>query len=353
MTVENISPRTELLEKCPVCESKNTKLYFTAPDRLHGVAGEFSYHLCGGCQTVFQNPMVIQEDLHLCYPSEYTPYNHDPEMPELSFKSNGNNGFLKNSRNLIREAIVKEVWNEPMSGVAGLTGKVLSKSRVARERAFYGIVHDECIPHERGKYFALDVGCGAGWMLKRLKQVGWQVEGIEWDKKAAEVASERTGEKVWAGDFREIELPKEKYGLIHLSHVFEHFHDPLSLLKRFYELLSPKGKLVLIYPNPHSFDSEWYKDFWYAWDPPRHLVFPTPESFKDYAYQIGFKDFKVNSIVAKHCWSNSKAYQMGLHPDKTQPELGFKENLGLWYQRLITKFGMNKGSEVIVVLEKP
>ncbi|HVE57175.1 MAG TPA: class I SAM-dependent methyltransferase, partial [Pyrinomonadaceae bacterium] len=274
MTVEKNSPRTEVLEKCPVCESKNTKLYFTSPDRLHGVAGEFGYHLCGKCKTVFQNPMVIQEDLHLCYPSEYTPYNYDPEMPEVSFEANGNHGFLVNSRNMLRQAIVKEVWHEPLPGVAGLAGKVLSKSRAARERAFYGIVLDECIPRERGKYFALDVGCGAGWMLKRLKQVGWQVEGIEWDKTAAEVAAERTGAKVWAGDFREIDLPENKYHLIFLSHVFEHFNDPLGALKRFYELLASQGKLVMIYPNPESLDSKWFDRDWFAWEVPRHLILP-------------------------------------------------------------------------------
>ena len=352
--VENSNtPRTEQLENCPICGSRNTKHFFTSPDRLHGTPGEFSYHICRACETVFQNPMVIQEDLHLCYPSEYNPYNYNPEMPEVDFEANGNHGLLVNSRNLIRRAVVKEVWGEPLSGAAGLTGKVLAKSHAVRERAFYGMVHDECLPRARGNNFALDVGCGAGWMLKRLKQVGWQVEGIEWDKTAAEIAAARTGAKVYAGDFREIELPKEKYSLIHLSHVFEHFNEPLRLLERFYELLASGGKLVLIYPNPHSIDSEWYKEYWYAWDPPRHLIFPTPQSFRDYAYKIGFKNFKVNSIVAKHCWTNSKAYQMGLHPDKDQPELSLTEKMGLWYQRLITKLGADKGSEIILVLEKP
>lgn len=346
------APRTEQLEDCPICSSKNTKHFFTSPDRLHGTPGEFSYHICGSCRTVFQNPRVIQEDLHLCYPPEYNPYNYNPETPEVNFEDNGNHGFIANSRHLIRKAVVKEVWGEPLAGFAGLTGKVLAKSHSVRERAFYGIVHDECLPREREKGFALDVGCGAGWMLKGLKQVGWQVEGIEWDKKAAEIASQRTGAKVYAGDFKKIELPKGKYGLIHLSHVFEHFDDPLSLLPRFYELLSRKGKLVLIYPNPHSFDSEWYKEFWYHWDPPRHLIFPAPQSFKEYARKVGFKNFKVNTVVAKHCWTNSKAYQMGLHPDKTQPELSLKENIGLLYQRFITRLGQNKGSEIIVVLEK-
>ena len=352
MVEKNTLPRTRKLENCPVCDSRKIKHFFTSPDRLHGTPGSFGYDLCAACRTVFQNPMVVKEDLHLCYPSAYTPYNYNPEMPDLNFEASGG-GLLADSRTALRRAIAKEVWHEPQPGFAGLTGKVLARSRFIRERAFYGIVQDQCLPPERGKYFALDVGCGAGWMLQRLQQVGWQVEGIEWDAKAAEIAANRTGAKVWAGDFKEVELPKEKYALIHLSHVFEHLYDPLSLLERFYELLAPQGRLVLIYPNPHSFDSRWFGECWFHWDPPRHLIFPTPQSFTDHARRLGFVNIKVDSVVAKHCWINSKAYRMGLHPDQTQPGLSLTERLALLFQRSLTGLGFKKGSELIVVLEKP
>ena len=347
------APRTRTLENCPICGERDTKHFFTSPDRLHGTPGDYKYDICIRCRTVFQNPMVVKEDLALCYPPRYAPYNYNPEMPELNFEAGGKRGFFAGSREAIRRAIAKAVWSEPSPGVAGLTGRVLARSRLFRERAFYGIVHDECLPNERGKYHALDVGCGAGWMLKRLKQVGWRVEGIEWDEKAAKIAADRTGARVWAGDFKEAELPKAKYHLIHLSHVFEHFDEPLSLLERFYELLAGNGRLVLIYPNPHSFDSRWFREYWYHWDPPRHLIFPTPESFTDHARRLGFVNIKVNSIVAKHCWLNSKAYKMGLHPDENLPDLNFSERLGYWYQRFITRLGATAGSELIVVLEKP
>jgi hypothetical protein len=72
----------------------------------------------------------------------------------------------------------------------------------------------------------------------------------------------------------------------------------------------------------------------------------------DYAHQIGFKNFRFSSYAARHCWTNSKAYQLGLHPDKSQPELSWTEKIGFWYQRFMTRLGANKGSEVIVVLEK-
>ena len=353
MSEKSKAPRTERLEKCPICGSGKVEYFFTSPDRLHGTPGDFTYDICASCRTVFQNPSVVKEDLHLCYPPAYTPYNYDPEMPAMNFEANAGGGFLNGSRDAFRRAIAKDVWSEPLPGFAGLTGRVLARSRFLRERAFYGIVPDECLPNERGKHYALDVGCGAGWMLKRLKEVGWRVEGIEWDAQAAAIAAERAGAKVWAGDFVEADLPKAKYRLIHLNHVFEHFTDPLGLLERSYELLAAGGKLVLIYPNPHSFDSRWFKQYWFHWDAPRHLIFPTPESFTEYARRLGFVNIKVNSIVAKHCWLNSKAYKMGSHPDKKLPRLSFTEQLGFLFQRFITRLGARQGSELIVVLEKP
>jgi hypothetical protein len=61
--------------------------------------------------------MVIQEDLHLCYPTDYTPYSYDPEMPDVDFDmSNGG------ARGMLRGAVVKEVWGEQQRGIYGVLG---------------------------------------------------------------------------------------------------------------------------------------------------------------------------------------------------------------------------------------
>lgn len=348
--METREPKTQVLEKCPICGSKSIKHFFTAPDKLHGVPGKFSYFSCQSCESVFQNPMVIQDDLHLCYPTEYMPYNYDPEMPEFDFDAQDD---PENFKDNLRKSIAKEVWNEPMSGAIGKVGKVLARSRALRERAFYGIVLDACLPRNRKENHALDVGCGAGWMLKRLKRVGWQVEGIEWGEEAAELARQKTGAKVWTGDFREVDLPKEHYQLIFLSHVFEHFSDPSEALKRFYELLASKGKLVLIYPNPNSLDAKWFNTDWFAWEVPRHLTLPSVRAVREMARKTGFVNLKIKTGFAGHLWGSSKAYKVGLHPEKDNPALSIPEKMGFYYQYLTTKLGGSEGSEIIAVLEKP
>lgn len=56
-------PRNETLVSCPVCEYRETQIFFFATDRLHGIPGEYSYHSCPKWQTVFQNPKVVPENL--------------------------------------------------------------------------------------------------------------------------------------------------------------------------------------------------------------------------------------------------------------------------------------------------
>jgi 2-polyprenyl-3-methyl-5-hydroxy-6-metoxy-1,4-benzoquinol methylase len=345
---ERSFPRTEVVKNCPVCGSNETFEMFSSPDLLHGVPGNFSYHRCKGCGSVFQNPMVLKEDLHLCYPKEYTPYCYDPETPNFDF-----DGAASTSRTALRNAVAKSVWGEPVSGFIGLAGRLLAKSRVLRERAFYGIVMDECIPRSHGDQYALDIGCGAGWMLRRLAKVGWLTEGIEWDEDAAHLAHKRTGTKVWAGDFMEIDLPKGKYKLVILSHVFEHLYHPRLALERFHELLAPGGALVLRLPNCNALDAKLFASDWFCWETPRHLILPSGKALLRLASNSGFVEPILRTNVAKWVWQSSKAYRLGKNPEQEQPDLNFSENARFQAQRVLNTLGFMVGSEMIAVFRKP
>lgn len=343
-------PRTAFLDKCPICAGKDTKLYFKSPDRLHDTPGNFSYHLCDSCKTVFQNPMVIQEDLHLCYPSEYTPYNYKKELPDVNFETLPN-GTIRNN---LRKAIVEVVKGKSAQGLTGIIGKMLARSAYFRERAFYGLVIDQLLPKGTGKQFALDVGCGTGWLIEKLKKVGWEVEGVEWNEAAAQKAREETNCRIWTGDFRKLQIPKEKYHLVVLNHVFEHFSDPKEVLILLSELLDCSGKIILFYPNPHSFGASWHKTNWFPWEVPRHLVFPTLKGLKLIAEAAGFSKTTVITRVAYSSvqWISSKAYQNQQHPDKVRPDLSLTENIGLFTEYLLTRLRFAKGCEIVAVLEK-
>src|SRR5262245_42730047 len=73
-------PRTAAVGACPLCVSTKCSFMFRAPDRLHGVPGDFTYRRCHDCGTVFQDPRVVVKDLSLCYPGEY--FTH--QSPDVS-----------------------------------------------------------------------------------------------------------------------------------------------------------------------------------------------------------------------------------------------------------------------------
>ena len=349
-TLEKLSPRTRPLDQCPVCASSDTEHYFSTKDRLHGVPGEFSYHICSSCRSVFQNPMVINEDLHLCYPSEYTPYNIRREIPDIDFDHLPNGDF----RSSLRREIVDRVRGREVGNDRPGIGSFLANFGFIRERAFYGLVIDEMLPKGQGDHFALDVGCGSGWLMQKLKKVGWHVEGLEWNEEAAELARVTSGSNVSAGDFREVDLPKNHYHLIVLNHVFEHFSEPKEILTRVSELLASGGKAVFFYPNPHALGAAWYKTFWFAWEVPRHLILPTPRSLRNLAAQAGFKKSKIKTraFYPHEVWISSTAYTRGMNPDKERPPLSLSEKLGVLAERALTRLGFETGWEVVAVLEK-
>jgi SAM-dependent methyltransferase len=142
----------------------------------------------------------------------------------------------------------------------------------------------------------LDVGCGNGWLLKIMQDLGWCVEGVDFDPNAVENAR-RKGVQVRLGTLEAQQYPDNYFDAITLSHLIEHVHGPLELLRECQRILRPGGRLVLVTPNGHSWGHRIFKDAWLALDPPRHLyVFSVP-SLRYLAEKAGFKKFRLSTTI--------------------------------------------------------
>ncbi|WP_452225448.1 class I SAM-dependent methyltransferase [Lacinutrix chionoecetis] len=116
----------------------------------------------------------------------------------------------------------------------------------------------------------LDIGCGTGAFLKVAKDNGWEVVGIEPNEKARTIANTNCLNAVYDVDQLEVMEP-ERFDVITLWHVLEHLPNlahQVSILKT---LLKPNGVVVVAVPNYKSYDASFYKNFWAAYDVPRHL----------------------------------------------------------------------------------
>jgi SAM-dependent methyltransferase len=94
----------------------------------------------------------------------------------------------------------------------------------------------------------LDFGCGSGEMLEILSPK-FEVYGLEPDKEAR-VHAEKFG-RVFKSS-KEALKSRQKFDIITLFHVIEHFYNPIDELRDIYELLNPGGVLVIETPNAND-----------------------------------------------------------------------------------------------------
>lgn len=116
----------------------------------------------------------------------------------------------------------------------------------------------------------LDVGCGTGDFLQVAKKNGWKVSGIEPNEQARRIANQKSGNSVFDVE-QLLKFEFQSFDVITLWHVLEHLPNLEQQLSILYNLLKPNGTLVIAVPNYKSYDANYYKEFWAAYDVPRHL----------------------------------------------------------------------------------
>ena len=112
----------------------------------------------------------------------------------------------------------------------------------------------------------LDFGCGTGALVHHLNTKNWEAYGVEPSEKARNFSS---ATDCLYPSLRA--LPQKNFDVIALWHVLEHLPNPASSLKELNTLLKQEAYLFLALPNFNSFDANYYKDHWAAYDVPRHL----------------------------------------------------------------------------------
>ena len=113
----------------------------------------------------------------------------------------------------------------------------------------------------------LDIGAGTGDFLKYIQSENKSVFGIEPNKKARELASNKgINLEESIEDFK-----GKTFDVITMWHVLEHVPNLEETIQKIESLLNPNGILIIAVPNYNSFDAAYYKNYWAAFDAPRHL----------------------------------------------------------------------------------
>ena len=176
---------------------------------------------------------------------------------------------------------------------------------------------------EKGRL--LDIGAGTGEFLFEAKKRGWKVNGIEPDEKARKLAFEK-GIKLVENSSN---FKSEKFDVISLWHVFEHVYDIKTQIIELEQLLKKDGLLIIAVPNFQSYDAKYYREFWAAYDVPRHLSHFSQNSFKHLFSGTGFKLIDSKPLIFDSYYVSllSEKYKTGSLNFLKAGYIGFKSNL--------------------------
>ena len=103
----------------------------------------------------------------------------------------------------------------------------------------------------------LDVGCGTGYLLKKMLGQGLDAWGLD-PYPRGEATQESLSKRVISGNIQD--LPKRPFQIITAVEVLEHVEDYMKLLESMKEHLSPNGFLIITVPNKWNFRATYSPD---------------------------------------------------------------------------------------------
>jgi 2-polyprenyl-3-methyl-5-hydroxy-6-metoxy-1,4-benzoquinol methylase len=279
----------EWLKACPVCQSQNSQILHDAlVDYIFAAAhGHWKLLSCTDCKCSYLNPRPNRKTIGRAYSTYYTHGGAEKQNESLNGVRWIRRALANGYRNHLYGTNLSPSLGQLGNGVALLSRRF--RNAIETEAAGISGVR----PKIPGVSTILDIGCGSGLALSRARDAGWLVMGIEPDPSAAKSAAAACIEII-ASDLSE--LPARFNGTferILLNHVIEHVHDPLSMLIRCKELLTPKGELWLETPNLTSLGHEEFGIDWRGLEPPRHLVIFESSSLQSLLTEAGFKNVNL------------------------------------------------------------
>lgn len=234
----------ETLQNCPACGGSKMTKHLKAKDYTVS-KNTFNIVSCVACDLLFTNPRPEAKQAGYFYQSE-----------NYISHSNTQKGFINKLYHAVRKITLKQKTN---------------------------LIQGE----QHGTKNLLDIGCGNGHFLHACQLDGWNTYGMELDPETAARAAALTGQNI----FQNLQsIPAEpQFELISLWHVLEHVYEIDAYFEFFKKRINPSGKLLLALPNSKSFDADYFKEFWAAYDVPRHIYHFNPETIQSIAKKHGFK----------------------------------------------------------------
>jgi SAM-dependent methyltransferase len=141
----------------------------------------------------------------------------------------------------------------------------------------------------------LDVGCNEGRGLERFRANGFEPEGLELNRIAADAARSH-GFKVYTEDVESLRA-ETPFDVVVFSNVLEHTREPRAELQAAHRLLGKKGEVWISLPNSDSVFRKIFGRRWINWHVPYHLVHFSTGTLLPLLKQEGFEPIESQTVT--------------------------------------------------------
>ncbi len=219
---------------CPVCGSDSF--------HPHWETGESSWVRCTECSLLLQNPQPVTDDIIERYDEEYFHYERQNEEAFLNLMHLG----------------LRDIGFDSL-GMAGRD-----------EKSF------------------LDIGCATGRLAAFLREAGWDAQGVEVCRPAAEFGINTHKVPIHIGTLEDAGFEENRFDIVHNSHVIEHINQPDEFMAGIYRILKPGGYYICTTPNALGLQALLFQEKWRS-AIPDHLFLFSRRTLPLLAEKAGFR----------------------------------------------------------------
>lgn len=291
---------------CSLCGQEGAPLYLSLTDWLFGVPGSWAIRRCSACDLAWLDPQPLPEHIYKLYSRYYT---HDTNAPLTR--------LARLKYEILQCALARLGYAADRS--RDMLPRLLSLLPSVARAAALDVV---ALPKSEVGTL-LDVGCGNGDFIARMRSLGWTVSGVDPDPAAVSKALRR-GLEVFNGVISD--LPDAAYDVITLNHVIEHAIDPIGLLRECRRRLRQgSGRLIISTPNINSLGHRWFGRYWRGLEVPRHLVLFSLSSLRKCVEEAGMR---VHSLRTETRMARP-AYRVSVCAQQDERDLGGRRKFKL------------------------
>jgi SAM-dependent methyltransferase len=233
---------------CYACGSHECRPLTLAEDDLTGKIGVYQFVTCNVCGLAYLNPRLKAEFILEFYGDDYIAHSQRATW-----------------------GVLQPLYDYAVGGIDRRKEKLVGR-------------YQSLGPEHK----VLDVGCGGGTFLRRLREkAAAQTVGLDFKNLSKLPALE--GSRFYCGLLHEQDFGDERFDLISLWHFLEHDYAPNESLVAARRLLKDDGLLMIEVPRLDSFTRRLFGNRWPGLQAPQHTMLLTRDSLRRLVEKAGFE----------------------------------------------------------------